>query len=152
MNTSKLFFSGVPTGPDVDKLEKEYGVPVAGAMITYDAITRTIGSDHRDHRFRTVTAAWRKRLERDHRVLLEAIPCEGFRAMTPDILAESQVKEFSGHIKGQRKAVYRVGYVTGAQLTPENAKKQAHLISVGNAVRLALETSAKKIDYSKAIK
>lgn len=60
--SGKLFYGGVPTRPDVEKLMKFD--PKAGTSITYDAIAAEIGVAYGASRFVTVIQAWTKEVFR----------------------------------------------------------------------------------------
>jgi hypothetical protein len=70
----KLFFGGVPTAPDVNRLLKEYpgDVLVTGTVIPYEDIAAVINVQVEANRFKSVTGAWRKALENDFNIILKA--------------------------------------------------------------------------------
>jgi hypothetical protein len=85
MNATKrnIFASGVPTAPDVRKLHEHFGVPKEGVIVAYVDIEECIGVDRNSYRFKTVFHSWRKRLAKDHNVLLVAIAGEGYQVADP---------------------------------------------------------------------
>jgi hypothetical protein len=72
MGRQQLFNRGVPTEPDVTALINQFGVPVEGTPITYREIASVLQVSITAHRFRTVTAAWRKSLNATHGIILIA--------------------------------------------------------------------------------
>ncbi len=80
---SNLFFGGIPTAPDVDALIEEFGVPEIGVLISYSNISKVIGVPKDKNRFKSVTDAWKKRLDIKHNVIIEAIRNNGFKALSP---------------------------------------------------------------------
>lgn len=69
---SPLFRRGIPTEPDVVALMTRFGVPEEGTPITYAEVADVLHLNVASSRFRTVTMAWRRQLESDHRVVLTA--------------------------------------------------------------------------------
>lgn len=70
---------GLPTRPDVDALLKAFPPETlaVGTQISDDAFRAVVG--HCDGaRFRTIYAAWQRRLARDYRVLLKRAKMTGF--------------------------------------------------------------------------
>lgn len=95
-----LFFGGVPTSPDVDKLIKEFDA-APGSQISYEQVEQCIGVSIKEFRFRTVTNAWRKRVFREKLIQSEA---DGgvFKFLTADEACDSGVK-----------GLWRIGRATG---------------------------------------
>lgn len=74
MNTGsgRVYFGGVPTEPDVKKLLERFDVEdmIPGYEIKYSEVSEVIGQPKEASRWRTVTTAWRKRLENDRGIFL----------------------------------------------------------------------------------
>jgi hypothetical protein len=85
MNAAKrnIFASGVPTAPDVRKLHEQFGVPKEGTVVSNEELEECIRVDRKSFRFKTVFGSWRKRLAKDHNVLLVAIAGEGYKVADP---------------------------------------------------------------------
>ena len=64
------FRDGMPTGPDVTALMKRWPELKVGDHIPYANVERVIGVAHRGKRWRSITNAWRRRLKRDHQLVL----------------------------------------------------------------------------------
>lgn len=120
------FVSGIPTDPDVRKLMEAFGKPSDGA------------------RYRTVTTAWRKKLHREHNIIVLADPGVGFKVATPDERVES------GHSKmrtGQRitkRAFQVIGSTDLARVTPENRAQAERDMRVAKAVLTAARIESTK--------
>lgn len=98
----KLFYGGIPTGPDVERLMMLDISP--GDSIEYAVIENTISVSRKDSRFYTVTRVWREQLLRDRR--LHVVPCGGaFRALTPN-------EAISERIRG----MHRIGRAAGREV------------------------------------
>jgi hypothetical protein len=79
---SKVFFGGVPTKPEVDKLMKELAPFERGQLLLYEQVEAVINIRRDKNRFYTVTMAFRKRLLNEFNILTKAIPNTGFKLLT----------------------------------------------------------------------
>ena len=72
MNKGKAYFAGVPTEPDIKKLLESFDVEdmVPGYEIKYSEVSRVIDQPKEASRWRTVTTAWRNRLEKDRGIFI----------------------------------------------------------------------------------
>lgn len=68
MGKAELFFGGIPTKPDVDKIARRWPTHALtpGQTIPYREVAEVIGETVRSNRFRSVTNAWRKSVEPGH--------------------------------------------------------------------------------------
>lgn len=75
---SNVFFGGVPTGPDVNKLVAAFPAEVltSGYKIPYDEVSKIIGYDQKTSRWRSVTNAWRKKIEKDCNIFIRCDSAE----------------------------------------------------------------------------
>lgn len=97
----KLMMFGIPTGPDVRKLEDAFGKPLAGAEVSHEQIEEVLGVKRTTSRYKTVTLAWRKQLRTQHNIDLEAVPGTGFRSLT-------DAERVGAGVKGARAGVKKV--------------------------------------------
>lgn len=129
--------NGVPTKPDVDKLLERFGVPDPGTEISYTDIVRVITCERGSFRFASVTNAWRKILDRNHNIILRAIPGKGFAAMTSAdrvLYCGSKYKSGLRHVARSASVAERTNR-TG--LTENQTRSLDHLSRVGAAIRLS---------------
>lgn len=75
--------TGIPTGPDVDRLMQAFGVPQEGTVITWLEVEAAIGSNRDSSRFQTVLQAWRWRLEKENKVWLKTLKGVGVEVADP---------------------------------------------------------------------
>lgn len=122
-----IFNGGISTEPEVNALIEKFGVPEPNAEIPYSEVEKVIGVDRKKSRWASVTTAWRNRLEREHNVLLEAVPGEGFRAMTPDDRIVYSGKKYKHGIKAITRALVVVQKTDLAQLIDENKRAATHI-------------------------
>lgn len=115
-----MYFGGVPVEPDVKLLLDHLGVPEAGTDISHEEVERALGISRTKNRYRTVTWAWRQRLQDDKNVVVLQVP-DGFHALTAvERLGEA---ERQGR-KGTRRIVQAVKVVVS---TPVNELPEREL-------------------------
>lgn len=102
---SKLFLGGIPTEGDVKLLLEAFPAIEAGQLIPYDRVAEVIKVDRGTSRFKTVTAAWRRALNRTQNFVLEAVSGQGFRRQTE---IERSQKDRAGWRQDQSRAARRV--------------------------------------------
>ncbi len=144
--SANVFLGGVPTQPDVDKLQVEFKIPTEGTLIGWDAMARVIGVPVKSHRFRTVVHAWRKWLYVKHNVFLGAEPGKGLVALPPDGRIEAAKAKVSSGAKIIKRGVGISCTTDRSRLTPENAKAADHFARLGANIRLAEAASARGIE------
>jgi hypothetical protein len=139
-----IFGGGIPTEPDVRKLMDAFGVPIEGALFSHESISRIIECHPKSHRYRSVTTAWRKKLEHEHNVVLIAERGYGLKAATPD----DRVEHGHGKLRsGQRitRRAYRViGTTDLSRATPANRKQAERDLSVAKAIMTAARIESRK--------
>lgn len=108
-----MYFGGLPTEPDVLALLKKFGVPAEDAPIAYDDVAIVLHVDVKSTRFRSVTTAWRKRLDAEHDCLMRAFD-GAFTRLNPS----GRVTAGSGKFRTAKRGLVRAhGYVAGADRT-----------------------------------
>lgn len=108
MMATNVFFGGVPTGAEVNKLIEAFGVPAEGETITHEEIEAALGLAKDTNRYRTVTTAWRKKMLVDNNLDTCAVPGEGFRFMPPAERVSAGLKGIKQASKKQLKSIKRV--------------------------------------------
>ena len=74
---------GMPTGPDVAMLQKQYRDLQPGDRIEYEDVEILLGVDRRSARWASVTNAWRRR-EFENGIVIDCDPGEAFIVLTAD--------------------------------------------------------------------
>lgn len=103
MKEAKPFKDGLPTGPDVERLDAAYQKLEEGDEISYQDIGEKIREKPRTGRFRTVTDAWRIKLRKDRNLVLKPMNGEFFRVMVP----RERVEFVHGQLCGARRKIAR---------------------------------------------
>jgi len=139
MAKSELFFGGVPTKPDVDKIRQKWPAHnlEIGQVIPYRAVAELIGESVRSNRFRSVTLAWRKSVEPDH-----FIGCDGegnFVVLSEgDKLALGQTKmRYAG--RAVRRSIVITSLVDVKKLSQEQREDHRRLQDRQAKIRAALQ-------------
>lgn len=139
---SKLYFGGIPTRMDVDKL---MALDLkAGDSISYQQVKQTIGVDHTENRFWSVTQAWRKRLFREH--LLQVI-CEGgsFHVLTADEALGLGRRNVTRIQRFARRTAVAVEAIPVDELTGKNKDDYNLVRRAAHMMLDATRTAAKEI-------
>lgn len=146
---SKLFFGGVPTGPDVDNLMKLEIVP--GSEVSYAVIEEIISARAGSSRFRTVTSVWRKRIFR-HRQIVSKAEGASIRFLTADEASDASRDDMHKIGRATGRAYTRVSSIKIEELTAQ--KREGHRLVVKEFDRMMTQAqqSAKAIAAPIAIK
>jgi hypothetical protein len=144
---SKQFFGGVPTDIEVKQLSERFGVPVAGQIVTYESITEAIKVDKSTYRWRTVVTAWRKKLEREHNIILKAIDNVGFEALNAAGRVELSARVFKQAVRRTGRAANIAAQTNRAELSEDQRKVCDHIQNTGAALRLAAAQASRQIKW-----
>jgi hypothetical protein len=140
-----LFASGMPTAPDVRRIEEAVGVPAEGDVIAWDLLEEITANDRNSHRFGAVIHAWRRKLEREHNVFLVAEPGKGLKAATPD----ERIAWAAAKVRTGRRAIVRgsaVAATTDAnRLGKDAVAVRSFLVDVPARLRLAEQCAPKTV-------
>ena len=126
---AKLFFGGLPTGPDVRKLEELYGIPPEGTLIAYDEIVGVLKlPTWRCARFKIVLDTWRRKLARESNVDTACDPGKGLRVLTePERIVETK-SDFRMATRKTRKSARRAHMIRVERLEVPAQRAEAELI------------------------
>jgi hypothetical protein len=146
---NQLYFQGrgVPTGPDVDKLDEQLGDLAIEQIIDYRQIETIIGFKRDETRFRTIVGIWKKRLEgRD--VYLATLRNVGYQVANAEMRAEIAVSWFRQGLRKFDKVV-RILDTTDIASLPEDASRAAlHARNTAASFLLANRTKVKELRFS----
>lgn len=91
------FKDGLPTGPDVTAIQKEFTRLVPGDRIEYELIETIINCKPGTQRWRSITDAWRKR-ELENGIVIECEVGAAFYVMTAEQILEGRTYDVLKHI------------------------------------------------------
>lgn len=126
-NKAKLFFGGVPTAPDVERIVKAIGIPEPG-LIPHSALEEIVGCGYRSARYRSVVSAWRTRLRKEHNIGTDAEPGEGIRVLTAKEWSERQSRQHRGAVRHAVRVHNEAVLVPVADLDDVTRRKHDHLL------------------------
>ncbi|MBI5259780.1 MAG: hypothetical protein HY855_24990 [Burkholderiales bacterium] len=144
---SKVHFGGIPTDVDVRKLADAFGVPAVGCEISHEDVERALGVDRHQHRYRTVTVAWRKKLEDSHGVVIGCIPGVGFRSLDEGEQMDAGFDAIKSGARKQLRGIKRAGRVKTND--PTLLKKQDLAVRYGIALAAEHNSMMKQIEPPK---
>ena len=140
---NKMFFGGMPTGPDVRKLITAFGKPTPGTEMTHEEIEEVLSISRKENRYFAVTGAWRKQLLKDDGIDIGAVAGIGFRSLLD---GERVSNGISGVQQGARKQMHSIKRATMLETdNPELQKKQELLTRYGIALQGEVNTMLKQI-------
>jgi len=128
METTKgeLRFGGVPTDPDIKRIRDRWPDSdlAPGQSIACDDVATVLGLPKTSHRFQTVTARWRKLVERGPTALVIGRRDGEFRVLAPGQVVNANERDFRGGFKRFRRGSIRgVRSVDVSQLSDDEKKR-----------------------------
>jgi hypothetical protein len=140
-----VFASGMPTAPDVRRIEEAVGVPVEGQIVEWSLLAVVTNTIRDSHRFGAVIHAWRRKLEREHNVFLISEPGKGLKVATPD----ERIAWAAAKVRTGRRAIVRgsaVAATTDAnRLGKDSVAVRSFLVDVPARLRLAEQCAPKTV-------
>ena len=124
-NGSGMYFGGIPTGPDVERLMEAYPVDglVPGVIIPYVDTGKAIHSDVRSSRWKTITNAWRRKLENESNIIIECDPLSAsFYVLSEGEKVGLSRKKLRSSVKLARRSMVVSAQVDIKQLSVEQRK------------------------------
>lgn len=128
---ANLFRSGIPTGADVKRLLDTYSELKVGDEIAHEDVEGVLQITRTASRYRTVTGAWRRFLQRQENKQVEAVPGIGFRVLNPKERVEVGLQKFGSGTKKQARAIRAVQATPDEGLDAVSLKKKEHMVRLG---------------------
>lgn len=152
MKKSQMYFGGVPTDLDVEKLKTKFGVPAPGTAISYQAIAECLGISRNEFRWHSVVGAWRRHLDRQFNVILKAMKNDGFVALDPSGRVDYSGRKYKGGLRQVVRAATVAARTDRGSLSPEEVRVCDHIQNTGASLRLAAATAARSLKYEEPVK
>lgn len=143
----KLFGGGLPTKIDVDELLNRFGTPQPGTLIRYGDIEEVIGVEKGTYRWGSVIAAWRRRLERDHDLILKARAGEGFDVLDAHGRVHFAADKHRSGMRAFARAASVAERTDRSELSSEERGALDFVAKIGGVVRTAVANERKRIDF-----
>lgn len=128
MVESKQYSRGVPTGPDVDRMVENFGAVPEGESVPCADIEDVLGVRRDQSRYRTVMAAFRRRMFHERNVDIEGNGEGGFVVNTP----ERRIARAGKMVETGRRVVGRAVLLacqTDASRLPDDCRAERERIS-----------------------
>lgn len=145
--SNKNFFGGIPTDVDVEMIVKAIGVPKVGDNISYAQLESILRLKRTENRFTTVINAWRRKMDREHNLLMKAIPGVAFEVLSASGRVDLSSKVFKQALKRTGRAVAIAARTDRKELTEEEKKVCDHIQKTGATLRLEASKAARQIDW-----
>lgn len=142
---SSVFKGGVPTGLDVDALVVKFGVPAPGATILHEDIESVLHLGPTTSRFWSVTAAWRKRLHREHNLVLVGNRKGGFDVLRASERITHAVSRMQQGARIIRKGAEIAAATDRGDLNAEERRVADHAVQLGAQINGVMATAAKAL-------
>jgi len=143
-NKNGLFFGGIPTDSDIRLLEETIGIPEIGKIVPYEDVEEILKISKDSSRFKTVTVRWRKKVERDHNVIIGTERGIGFVAKD----SASRIDIGSGKLKSGLKSIRRANKVVSStdhtDLTDDQIQVARHVRHITSSLVGAARMESKK--------
>ena len=133
--TGKVYFNGVPIGPDVELLVQAFGVPEEGQRITYEQVYAVLEKDKKitPGRLKGVTNGWRIRMERDFHVLFECVG-HAFTALPQGGRVEKAAQHLTRSIRSAKRGSRILHFTDRNRLTDLERAKADHAQTILGAM------------------
>ncbi len=124
MNRPAIFSAGIPTGTDVRKIRDIYPDSdlEVGQKIDYQDVADIIGVDVSSSRFKTVTSAWRRAVERESGLFIGTDPGKAFCVMTESDKLQLAGSKYRQSLRSSRRACVVTSVIDRKQLTDDEAR------------------------------
>ncbi len=140
--------NGVPTDLDVRRLDETFGTLNVGDEISYDEIDSALGIARSTSRWRTVTAAWRCRVQRARHLVVGCNPGVGFVILDDSGKLDASARKLRSGLRSCRRSVKVAAFVDRGKLGAEERDRYDHTTKVASAVLMAASNEAKRFQPS----
>lgn len=141
---STTYFGGIPTRIEVKKLRDSFPneALAAGAVITHEQVADLIDCEYRTNRYRAVTNAWRKEVERETSKIIGPDP-EGFRVLSEGEKVKLSSSKIMSAGRAARRSYVVASRVDTKKLSDQDMAEYDHNVKKATAVITAARVKAK---------
>jgi hypothetical protein len=141
----KAYFGGMPTLPDITRIQKEYPSLSVGDFISYETLEKILQNEKNTLRFKTVVHSWRKKMMRENKIVLVPDPGIGLRVASPTERLDLSGRKIESGFRSIKMAARIAAETERDKLTEEQRKTCDHYIRIGSIATLAKKVEAKEI-------
>jgi len=126
--SSKVYFSGVPTSIEINRLREVYKKEdlVPGVVIPYEDVEDIIGCLKNTYRYKTITQRWRHLIEMEYGVLIGVERCIGFKILHDNEKVDASSAKFRSAINATYRSLKIASIVNVRELTEEKRTQFDH--------------------------
>lgn len=124
---------------------KSYGAPKAGVTISHIEIENEIKAKRSSHRYNAVVTAWRRKLYKDHNIVLGAVRGLGYKSLIPDERADFIGQKYKTGIRQVKRAASVAIRTETEGMSAESKRAVNHVRNTAAALILADATAAKAL-------
>ena len=140
---SSVFFGGVPTEIEVNILRTKYPTPTVGDSWSYEEISQAIEVPVGTNRFKTVTTAWRRSVERENGIVIATDRQGNFKVLDDSGKAGMSKDKLLSAGRMARRSRKVAGLVDPTQLSDEQRKEFDHVTKVSATILQATRLKSK---------
>jgi alkylated DNA nucleotide flippase Atl1 len=148
----ELFFGGIPTAPDVERLVEKLGDIKEGQVVAYDDISKIIREDKNTNRFRSVVGAWIRKMGRERNLVLEAVPNVGYKVLLPSERVDYSGRKVRHGFRRIKRGASVARSTSRETLSEDQRRTVDHLSQIDATLRLAEATQAKRLQLPDPVK
>lgn len=141
------FNRGIPTEIDVIALIEAFGVPAVGQIIPHDSIESVVCVEKTKYRYKTVVAAWRRKLEREHNIIFRAVSGTGYEVLDSRGRVDLSGNKYKAGLRAVRRSSSIALRTDRRTLTKEEETVLDHIIRVNSTIQTVAATEARKLTY-----
>jgi len=145
------YFGGVPTDIDIRRLRDAFPDSdlTVGRLIPYERVAEIIGHAVASNRFKTVTARWRRLIEKDAAVIIGTEAGKGFKVLDNREMLDVACGKQRSAVKSVKRSFHVAGYVERKSLPEEDQRRYDILAARGASMMLAARLRGKPTEFPK---
>lgn len=145
MSNATVFNKGIPTEPDVRRLCDVFADLPAGRKLAWSELAAVIGSEYGTHRFRSVVAAWRKKMDRERNILFGAVRGYGIEVLDGHGRTGAAGSTYKAGIRRVSRAGDIAVRTDVSTLSPQDRRVVDHVTRVAAELRLVAATRTRQL-------
>ena len=141
---TSILSSGIPSSPDVYKLLARFKLQ-PGVDIPHEEVEACIGVARGTSRYRSVTTAWRRRVEREQNLFVDSTPSKGFRVLLPTERVSHCMGKVASGARIVRKSGARAAMIPPDTLSDADRGKAMHMVKLAAQIDADVKQTMRQI-------
>jgi len=147
---SNIYIGGLPTGPQVRQLEAAFSdlENLRGQIITHEQVEKAIGEERDSTRYKTVTSAWRRKVERAAGIVIDGrgeAQGVGFRVLSHGEQVGFGVNQRRAGTRRIKRGYQSVASTNEGKLSLEQKRVRDHEIFAAAKINAAIMASRRQL-------